>query len=220
MISDPSPLNRLLRLEAAVDKLQSQAANVSESDGDAMQSAPRHVWPADELLLTRLLRRSPKALLAYAADAEISVLEERGVILELSQEKSLFQLCELENGDAVVWIRTNSPEWLYKSDSFRAVFGSPSDIVDGMRLAVQKLPLFKPIVRGSRWTLLSRGEVLPQGMPFPEESENENILKRLGALERSLARLLSSHDVAMRDLAAQLKEQQAQLDSLMRITIR
>jgi hypothetical protein len=87
-----------------------------------------------------------------------------------------------------------------------------------MKLVIQKLPLFKPIVRGRKWTLLSHGEMLPQSVPFPEESENENILNRLDTLERGLARLLASQDVALRELSAQIKEQQAQIDSLLRIT--
>jgi hypothetical protein len=166
-----------------------------------------------------LLRRSPKALLAYSTDAELSVSEGGGVVLEPTQTKSLFQLCELSNGDAVLWTSAKAPDWLYKSEVFQKVFRIPSDKADGVKLVVQSLPLFKPIVRGRKWTLLLCGAMLEQGVPFPEESENENILLRLDALERALTRLQVSQDVALRDLSTKIKEQQAQIDSLLRITI-
>ena len=82
----PSPLDRLLQLEERVEWLQSlQVQPPLSKDHEYLPLPSRHIWPVDELLLTRLLRRSPQVIGAYQAPAELTCTEKSGLLLTTSE---------------------------------------------------------------------------------------------------------------------------------------
>jgi hypothetical protein len=61
MQSDPTPFQRLLRLESTLEQLL--AAQLPDHDRRPLhEPCMRAIWPSDELLLTRLLRRKADKL--------------------------------------------------------------------------------------------------------------------------------------------------------------
>jgi len=212
---NPSPLDRLLRLEAKIENLMLK--NTDPEINSPIQCAipARHIWPADELLLMRLLRRSPIAITAYQCSAEITTRQDNTLILEPSEQKSPFQFCELADGDAVLWIKENAPEWAYKTSASKQVFNTLTNGATSQPLLIQRLPLFKPIIRGERWTLVKKGELATKDTPFPEESDHINLIIRIENLERQLLRLSSQHETSIRELRTQTQIHQDQINRLL-----
>jgi hypothetical protein len=217
MSFEPSPFTRLLHLEQAVEQLV--AANLSKAVRNETKQPPasRAIWPADQLLLTRMLRRSPEVLKAYQASAQLSVTKERGIHLCTSEAKSVFQFCELVDGDAVVWLDINSPDWVWESASFRSIFDCPSISEPSSKLVLQELPLFKPICRGETWVLQHRGEMVVQPRPFPEHADQARLLRRLELLERHVGQHNIRLESSIQELRTQVRVQQNQIDQLLRL---
>ena len=141
MSSKPTPFERLLTLEHLVGELRAQL-NPSTSNLEESEPPQRHLWPADELLLTRLIRRNPEALRAYESAAELNQTEDQGVLLKPIAGSSPFRLCELPAGDAVVWVTKEHENWLYDTEVFRSVFKVPAASASDEHLVLQLLPGF------------------------------------------------------------------------------
>lgn len=216
MSSEPSPLSRLLRLEQTVEQLAK--ASLPDSIQVAMKSPrpARATWPADPLLLIRLLRRSPQVVAAYQSPAQLSVTKHGALHLSAQTTSSLFCFCELLDGDAVLWLDQRPPDWIWESEIFRSVFQSPTPSADD-RLVLQELPLFRPIERGERWVLQRRGEMVVQARPFPEQNDQATLLHRLDSLERQVVQQHTRHESLINELRAQLDSQQGLIDQLLRI---
>lgn len=219
MNSLPSPLERLLRLEESVERLQSAQAQEPLPQDQECQSLPsRKLWPADELLLTRLLRRSPQVIGAYQAAAELTSTVQSGLLLNTSDTASVFQFCEMISGDAVVWVRNDPPSWVCGSEIFKHLFSTPLGTESSENLVLQTLPLFKPVVSGKRWTLFRTGEMVPSFRPFPEHEEQLILLRRIDTLERQLSKLRIQQNAEICELRTQLLVQQDMLASLLRVS--
>ena len=214
----PSPLERLLALERDLELLK--AAHVPEFMRTKGQPTrpPRHIWPADELLLTRILRRSPDAIHAYQDDAELTIVEHRGMRLTGAESTSAFQFCEMMDGDAVVWVNRASVGWAMASDSFLMLFHIPSDFEKPEDLVLQALPLFKPIARGQVWTLHRKGHMILQSNPFPEQAQRDMLLRRLEKLDRRFSQQKVQFEAEIRDLRSQLYFQQTLIERLLRLS--
>jgi hypothetical protein len=218
MNSIPSPLDRLLRIERDLEQLKDLQYRLPlpwESFAD--KPIGRQPWQSDEVLLLRLLRRSPQALLAYHTSAEITLTSERGVMLTAAVNPDCFQLCELNSGDAVVWLQSDPPPWVWTSSTFENVFHKLSSDQNPAELVIQTLPLFKPIVRGKRWSLYRPGEFVPRVLRSPLHDDQTFILRRLEVLERSMSQQLikSKHEIS--DLRTQLQVLQDSVDRLSRL---
>jgi hypothetical protein len=219
MDATPSPLDRLLRLEHSVEQLLSrQAQPPLPRDREGQPLPSRHLWPVDELLLTRLLRRSPQAIAAYQAPAELSRTEQSGWLLNTAAATSVFQFCELISGEAVVWVSTDPPAWLRGSEPFQHLFRTPRGTDSSEDLVLQSLPLFKPVVRGKRWSLFRTGEMVPRHRPFPEQEQQQMLLRRIETLERQLSQQRIQHDSLLGELRSQLRVQQDLLERLLRLS--
>jgi len=221
----PSPLERLLQLEQDIQQLQAQQnrSGPALNRVDVVQEGAvpaRHPWPVDELLLTRLLRRSPQVLAAYQAPAQIEVTAQRGLLLTVAQTSSVFQFCELTGGDAVVWVQADPPSWVWESETFQQIFQTPMGVEEPQDLVLQFLPVFKPVVRGRQWTLFRPGEMVPSHRPFPEQAEQLTLLSRVETLERLITQQMARQETEIRELRARLTVQQDQLDRLLRISVR
>lgn len=215
----PSPLERLLQLEHKVEQLLSrQAQPPLPRDLAPPALPPRHLWRGDELLLTRLLRRSPQAIAAYQAPAELSRTDQRGLLLTTAETTSVFQFCELISGDAVVWVTTDSPSWVWGSETFQHLYRAPQGIDNNEDLVLQSLPVFKPVVRGRKWTLIRPGEMVPRDRPFPEQEEQLMLLRRIETLERELSRQRIQQNAEIGELRTQLRLQQDLLERVLRIS--
>lgn len=216
MTSDPTPFERLLRLEHLVSELQ---AELNPSTPSIEENAPpqRHLWPADELLLTRLIRRNPEALRAYEAPAELIQTDEQGVLLKAIGGSSPFRLCELSNGDAVVWVSQDHERWLYETEIFRSVFKAPNSPGKDEPLVLQTLPRFVRKVQGREWTLERSGQVIPRSRPFVEQADQAELEQRIQRLEQAFARLRGKLDVEFSALRSSVQLFQDQLDQLLRI---
>jgi hypothetical protein len=216
MTSDPTPFERLLRLENLVSELQ---AELKPSTPTIDESAPphRHLWPADELLLTRLIRRNQEALRAYEAPAELIQTDDQGVLLKAMGESSPFRLCELPNGDAVVWISQDHESWLYETEIFRSVFNVPNSPEKDESLILQTLPRFIRKVQGREWTLERSGQMIPRSRPFAEQADQAELEQRIQRLEQALARLRGKLDVEFSALRSSIQLFQDQLDQLLKI---
>ena len=215
----PSPLDRLLQLEKRVEWLQSlQAQPPLPRDLEYHQFQSRHIWPVDELLLTRLLRRSPQVIGAYQAPAELTLSEQSGLVLTTSETASVFQFCELLGGDAVVWLSSDPPSWVWESPTFRSLFHVPKGIESTDKLVLQVMPLFKPIERGLRWSLFRTGEMVPIHRPFPEHEEQLMLLRRIDFLERQLSQQSVDHRAEISEIRLLLRAQQETLARLLRVS--
>lgn len=216
MQSDPTPFQRLLRLESTLEQLL--AAQLPDHARRPLHEPfTRAIWPSDELLLTRLLRRSPDVLDAYQAPAELTETEGQGLRLTGSSQASPFLFSELLSGDAVVWIASSSPDWLWSSAIFRRLFLPIPDEHHGNSCTVQTLPLFKPVERGQSWTLSRRGELVPQLNLVPEQAEQAQLLRRLSLLEQLSLQLRVKFESQIQELQIQLRVQQEQIDRLLKL---
>lgn len=219
MTLESTPLSRLLRLENAIEQLI--AANLPHGLQQhlAVEVKPASIWPADELLLTRLLRRTPEVLHAYQSPAELTDTKGQGLHLSISESASFFHCCELIDGDAVVWIDAKAPDWAWKSQIFKHLFSTPANPDDSSPLVLQSLPIFKPISRGISWTLQRRGEMVVQARQFPEQAERVGLLRRIENLEReSLQHRIKLTDQIL-ELQIKVRVQQATIDRLSRLML-
>lgn len=212
----PSPLQRLLSLERDLEQLKaSRVPETIRSQGQPQPPPARHIWPADELLLTRLLRRSPQAIQAYQGHAELTSTERHGMRLSASETASAFQFCEMMDGDAVVWVPCQSIPLVWDTVSFRRLFHSPADLGAPQNFVLQTLPLFKPIARGQAWTLYRKGDMAAQFHHFPEQAEQSMLLRRLETLDRLFSQQRIQIEAEIKDLRAQLLIQQTQIQRLL-----
>ena len=201
MSSSPTPFERLIRLEHQIGQLQFQISSPPPPPPPITVTKPeRHVWPADELLLTRLIRRNPEALEAYQSAAELTKSEGQGILATAISGASPFRLCELQSGDAVVWISPEHESWLYKSEIFRSVFKVPTKPETDKLLVLQTLPRFIRKVQGREWTLEQQGEMIPQGRPFVTQREQAELEQRIQRLEQTIARMRGSYEAELDSL--------------------
>jgi hypothetical protein len=216
MQADPTPFQRLLRLERTLEQLL--AAQLPDNVRRLIQVPRTHaIWPSDELLLTRLLRRSPHVLDAYQAPAELTETEGQGLRLIGSSQPSPFLFSELLSGDAVVWIASSPPDWLWSSATFRRLFAPLPEGYEGDSCTVQTLPLFKPVERGQSWTLSRRGELLPQLNLVPEQAEQAQLLRRLSLLEQLNLQQRVTFESQIQGLQVQVRVQQEQIERLLKL---
>jgi hypothetical protein len=216
MQSDPTPFQRLLRLESTLEQLL--AAQLPDHARRPLhEPCARAIWPSDELLLTRLLRRSPDVLDAYQAPAELIETDEQGLRLSTSSQVSPFLFCELLSGDAVVWIASSSPDWLWSSATFRRLFAPLPEGQKGDACTVQTLPLFKPVQRGQSWTLSRCGEIVSQHNFVPEQAEQAQLLRRLSLLEQLNLQQWVKFESQIQELQIQVRIQQEQIDRLLKL---
>jgi hypothetical protein len=216
MTSDLTPFQRLIQLEYLVSKLQVQL-NPSTPCLEETALPQRHVWPADELLLTRLIRRNPEALRAYESPAELIQTNDHGVLLKAVAESSPFRLCELSTGDAVVWVFHEHDNWLYETDIFRSVFMAPAPPQNNDSLVLQLLPRFIRKVQGREWTLERPGQMIPRSRPFTEQAAQAELEQRIQKIEQSLARLRGGLDYELSALRSHVQILQDQLDGFLRL---
>ena len=217
MTSQPTPFERLLKLEHLVNEIQTQL-NPSIPILDEITPPQRHVWPGDELLLTRLIRRNPDALKAYEAMAELNQTEDQGVYLKAIAGISPFRLCELSTGDAVVWVSTEHENWLYDTDIFRSVFKAPNSIASDEYLVLQLLPRFIRKVQGREWALDRRGEMIPRSRPFIEKADQLQLEQRIQSMEQTFARMRGSLEIELSSMRSQIQTLQDQLGSLIKLS--
>ncbi len=216
MTSEPTPFERLIKLEHLVSELQ---AKFNPSTPALEESGPplRHLWPADELLLTRLIRRNPEALRAYEAPAELIQSEDQGVLLKAIAGSSPFLLCELPTGDAVAWVSEKHESWLYDTEIFQSVFKSPDSRGKDETLVLQLLPRFIRKVQGREWTLDRRGQMIPRARPFVEQADQAELEQRIQRMEQTFARMRGKLDAELSSLRSHLQILQDQLDRLVRL---
>jgi hypothetical protein len=217
MAPSPTPIERLLQLERDIEQLRRLHLVETPSDASIEPNFDRPVWPSDELLLTRLLRRSPIALSAYQAPAELTASEQRGLRLTVASAPSPFFFCQLQSGDAALWLTPNPPEWIWSSPLFVQLFGCPVPKVDGQDLMLQSLALFKPIERHRQWTLFRQGSMLPQPTPFFEQAEQTHQSRKLEMLERRVNQLVATNTAETNELRHQLSVMQSLLDRLYKL---
>ena len=211
----PSALDRLLALEARLEQIERKGLAFEDSPSLESLGRTQPIWAGDEGLLTRLLRRSPIALSAYQSNAELSTRPINSLILQQSDQSSPFQFCELSNGDAVLWISEKAPAWAYESSHCRQAFKFLNPNGEGQVLTLHRLALFKPIIRGEKWTLVQQGELSATESPYPEEADHINLSIRIENLERQLLRLSSQQEVTLRELRLQVQTNQEEINRLL-----
>jgi len=216
MTSEPTPFERLIKLEHLVGELQAQL-NPSTPRLEESAPPPRHLWPADELLLTRLIRRNPEALRAYESPAELNQTEQQGVLLKPIAGVSPFRLCEMPTGDAVVWVSNEHESWLYDTEIFRSVFKAPNSTASDEHLVLQLLPRFIRKVQSREWTLDRRGEMIPRSRPFIEQADQVELEQRIQRMEQTFARMRGTLDSELSSLRSHVQILQDQLDRLLRL---
>lgn len=211
----PSALDRLLALEARLEQIERKWLAFEDCPSLESLGRTQPIWAGDEGLLTRLLRRSPIALSAYQSNAELSTRPINSLILQQSDQSSPFQFCELSNGDAVLWISEKAPAWAYESSHCRQAFKFLNPNGEGQVLTLHRLALFKPIIRGEKWTLVQQGELSATESPYPEEADHINLSIRIENLERQLLRLSSQQEVTLRELRLQVQTNQEEINRLL-----
>jgi hypothetical protein len=216
MTSELTPIERLIKLEHLVNELQ---ATLNPAIPAIEESGPpqRHLWPADELLLTRLIRRNPEALRAYESPAELTQSDGQGVLLKCIAGSSPFRLCELPTGDAVVWVSEEHESWLYETEIFQSVFKSPDSRGKDESLVLQLLPRFIRKVQGREWTLDRRGQMIPRSSPFVEQADQAELEQRIQRMEQTFARMRGKLDSELSSLRSHVQILQDQLDRLVRL---
>lgn len=215
-----TPMERITRLEDLLDELQSTL--IGERSGTTAAPAPHQqkpfaIWPADELLLTRLWRRSPSALSAYLRQGEMFTTGNGDVLLEKTDQKTYICFCEIANGDALLCVPPNAPDAIFASLARMQAFKIPEGHKIDDSTSIQMLPLFRPIERGKRWKLWRAGEINLNGYSPLNETENLALLSRLEKLERNMAKLAANQQVAIQDLKNQLAILQEQMNTHLRI---
>lgn len=217
MTNVPTPIDRLIRLEKLVADLQLSTSSPQPISAEDTSLPDRHRWPADELLLTRLIRRNPEALKAYESPAELIKTDDQGVLLKPISGSSPFRLCELPNGDAVVWLASEHESWIYGTEIFLALFKVPSPLTNDCSLVLQSLPRFIQKVQGREWTFDASGEMVPKGRPFVEQAEQAELQQRVQQLEQSIARMRGGISAELSTLRSEVQLIQDQLDRVLRL---
>ena len=209
MPNSPSPIERILKLEAELDRLRQQLGHEAAKNEDRERvSVPRAIWQADEILLTRLIRRSPEAISAYRGAAELTTSSNGNLRLTSAITNSPYLFCELGNGDATVWLTAAPPDWIWKTQVFQHLFiihEAPSAMED---LVLQRLPIFKPVVRGRDWSLFQPGEMIPRGRHFQTDHEQALLVRRLDTIERNFRQQTVQRDQEFSRLQTLLQVQQ------------
>ncbi|MGB5136816.1 MAG: hypothetical protein WBN89_16785 [Prochlorococcaceae cyanobacterium] len=136
----------------------------------------------------------------------------------MAETDSVFQLCELTSGDAVVWVQADPPSWVWESENFQQIFPRPDGLEGSQDLVLQSLPVFKPVVRSQRWTLFSPGQMVPRHRPFPEQEKQTMLLRRLENLERRVSQQMTRQECELNELRSQLRVQQDLLSRMLRIS--
>jgi len=216
MTNDPSPFERLIKLEQLVSDLQAKL-NPSTLTIDESSLPQRHIWPADELLLTRLIRRNPEVLKAYESPAELIQTDDHGVTLKPIAGNSPFLLSELPSGDAVVWISQDHESWLYNTEIFQSVFKAPDAPENDEHLVLQTLPRFIRKVQGREWTLERCGQMIPGSRPFVEQADKAELEQRMQIMEQTFARLRGKLDSELSALRSHAQILQDQLNRLTKL---
>ena len=217
MPTSPTPLERLLRLEQDLEQLRSRL-DLPRPRDDSAPPPPRRTWPGDELLLIRLVRRTPIALTAYQAAAELTCIGTDELRLTCANNRTSFQFCELDSGDAVVWIQPPAPDWIWSTPTVSRLFACPPDLEPDQERLPQSLPLFKPVVRGKQWKLVRPGDLVPRHQPSLEQTERATLLQRLEALERTIHQRTLQHQLEISELRHQLTVLQNQLQRLLSLS--
>jgi hypothetical protein len=156
--------------------------------------------------------------MAYQQPAELTTTANRDLQLTAADSDSVFRLCELTSGDAVVWIQADPASWVWESESFQQIFSVPKGLDGQQDLVLQTLPVFKPVVRGEQWTLFSQGEMVPRHRPFPEKESQNMLLRRLESLERRVSQEMTRQEHELKELRSELRVQQDLLNRFLRIT--
>jgi len=216
MTNDPSPFERLIKLEHLVSDLQAKL-NPSTLTIEESSLPQRHIWPADELLLTRLIRRNPEVLKAYESPAELIQTDDHGVTLKPIAGNSPFLLSELPSGDAVVWISQNHESWLYDTEIFQSVYKAPDAPENDEHLVLQTLPRFIRKVQGREWTLERCGQMIPGSRPFVEQADKAELEQRMQIMEQTFARLRGKLDSELSALRSHAQILQDQLNRLTKL---
>jgi len=217
MTNVPTPIDRLIRLEKLVADLQLAASSPQPISAEDTSLPDRHRWPADELLLTRLIRRNPEALKAYESPAELIKTDDQGVLLKSISGSSPFRLCELPNTDAVVWLASEHESWIYGTEIFRTLFNVPSPLASDCSLVLQALPRFIQKVQGREWTFDSSGEMVPTDRPFVEQAEQAELQQRIQQMEQIIARMRGGISAELSTLRSEVQLLQDQLDRVLRL---
>jgi hypothetical protein len=180
-------------------------------------SVPRAIWQADEILLTRLIRRSPEAISAYRGAGELTTSSDGNLRLTSAITNSPYLFCELGNGDATVWLTAAPPDWIWKTQVFQHLFiihEAPSAMED---LVLQRLPIFKPVVRGRDWSLFQPGEMIPRGRHFQTDHEQALLVRRLDTIERNFRQQTVQRDQEFSRLQTLLQVQQDLIQRLCQV---
>jgi len=218
MTSEPTPFERLIKLEHLVGELQAQ---LNPSTPRLEETAPpqRQLWPADELLLTRLIRRNPEVLRAYEAPAELIQTRDQGVLLTAMTGNSPFRLGELATGDAVVWLGKEHESSIYDTEIFRKIFIAPNMAAREELLVLQLLPRFASKSHGKdrEWILESPGQMIPKSRPFVEQADQSELEQRIQRIEQAFARMRGTLDSELSSLRSHVQILQDQLDRLLRL---
>jgi hypothetical protein len=218
MPNSPSPIERILKLEAELDRLRQQLDHeTAEVDDSPRVSVSRAIWQADEILLTRLIRRSPEAISAYRAAAELTTSSDGNLRLTSAITNSPFWFCELSNGDATVWLTAAPPDWIWNTDVLQHLFiiHEASSIMEN--LVLQRLPIFKPVVRGRDWSLFQPGEMIPRGRRFQVAQEQALLVRRLETIERDFRQQTVKRDQEFARLQTMLLVQQDLINRLCQV---
>ena len=216
MTNDPSPFERLIKLEHLVSDLQGKL-NPSALIIKEISFPQRHIWPADELLLTRLIRRNPEVLKAYESPAELIQTDDHGVTLKPITGDSPFLLCELPSGDAVVWISKDHESWLYNTEIFQSIYKAPDGHENNEPLVLQALPHFIRKVQGREWTLERCGQMIPKSRPFVEQANQAELEQRIQRMEQTFARLRGKLDSELSALRSNVQVLQDQMNRLTKL---
>jgi hypothetical protein len=216
MSEDRPLLERIRRLEGELEQWRQERSGWSTRD-DALEqgTAPRAVWPADELLLARLLRRTPAAIGAYEAGAELTPTADGRLRLSRTESRSPYRFCELSDGDAVVWLAPDPPDWLWDTQVFRRLFHCVEGTSARANLVLQRLPSFLPVVRGRSWSLHHSGELVPRSRLSDARQERDRLLSRLERLERLVMQGQAQDRAALEELRTELRTQRELLDRLL-----
>jgi hypothetical protein len=215
LVEPLSPLQRILRLEAELDRLQRHLAMPPPQAEDTAEAPPRRsIWPASEWSLTQQIRRSPELLTAYRSGADLTRSPQGDLRLTPAPGSSPYHFCELGNGDATVWLAPAPPDWIWRTEVFQSLFTIHEDGGARANLVLQRLPVFKAVVRGRVWSLFMAGELVPRSRRFQSENQQLELLSRLDRLERELRANRARQDTELATYRQTIDNQKELIDRL------